>query len=154
MNKRSPPSLERGQRAGTGTLERETPPTTYRLKLRPSSPRVITPKGRTTCPYTISHIPGLGLALCKRVQASRHLLRRPPAIAIDTAALRWAEVEGALFARVEDTETGRAYLASLSTIRAKGLPVSRGFGPQVALPLYLWATEDPRQPALFAGVLR
>ena len=74
----------------------------------------------------------------KRLCASKHFLRKPPAIAVDVQDLERAEACGAELLSVVDVETGRTYLAALSVIRKHGLELDRGFGLQVALPLHRW----------------
>lgn len=96
----------------------------------------------------IGHVHADRLELSRK--ASRHQLRRPPAWAIDTAALEQAEAAGARYVLVTDTESGRRYLASVATLRDRGLKFDRGFGPQVALTLDEWRDPDhAEQPALF-----
>lgn len=74
----------------------------------------------------------------KRICGSKHLLRRPPAIAVDEADLDAAERCGARLVHIQDVEGGRHFWALLSTIRAFGFVLDRGFGAQIALPLAWW----------------
>lgn len=87
-----------------------------------------------------------GKVFAKRVQASRHFLRTPPAIAFDVSSLASAELLGARAVEVIDTDTGRRYTASIAHICARGFPVNRGHGPQIALTLDCW-TVDGKPPA-------
>jgi hypothetical protein len=125
----------------------------YSTRPVPSSPAVavLTPKGATR-PYRLETFPSGELALCKRVSASKHFLRHPPAIAFDASVLDWAEGQGARLCRIEDRETGAVYLASLLMIRQRGFLLERGFGRQIALPLGSWSIESPGQPRLFGGL--
>jgi hypothetical protein len=89
----------------------------------------------------------------KTIAGSKHMLRRPAGIALDLGSLADAEDAGARYVEIFDSETGRHYHAAISTIRARGFRVSRGFGEQVALPLDAWARDaEPaaEQLALFA----
>ena len=71
----------------------------------------------------------------KTIAASKHLLRKPEAIAFDTSTLDDAERAGADAVFVRDCETGTLYRQQIAVIRRFGFSVSRGFGRQVALPL-------------------
>jgi len=92
--------------------------------------------------------------LRKIVQGSRHMLRSPRAWAIDAGALATARAAGALGVRVEDTESGRVYLADWAALDAHGYTFDRGHGRQIALPLRYWQLEGapalPVQEPLFA----
>lgn len=83
-----------------------------------------------------------GDTFTKRVQASRHFLRKPPAIAFDVQSLITAQRLGATRVEVTDTESGRVYRVQLETIRARGVRVNRGFGDQLALLLHEWNISD------------
>jgi endonuclease YncB( thermonuclease family) len=75
----------------------------------------------------------------KQVEASRHFLRRPPAIAFDVSTLDDAEKQGAKHVCVTDRETWKEYHARMSTVRDKGFSMNRGYGNQIALPLTEWS---------------
>lgn len=90
-----------------------------------------------------------GWKLVRRAQASKHLLRRPPAWAFEERILREAERLGASVVQVTDTETGCVYTAPLQAFWTRGFALDRGFALQRALPLCFWRREDPRQPTLF-----
>lgn len=96
----------------------------------------------------------VGGYLRKIVQGSRHMLRSPRGWAIDAHALATARAAGALGLRVEDTETGRVYLADWAALDAHGYSFNRGYGDQVALPIQYWQLEGAPAPlvqsALFA----
>lgn len=76
----------------------------------------------------------------KRVQASRHFLRTPPAICFDVSTLKDAERAGAQTVEVTDADTGRVYRASMGTMWAKGRSLNRGYGEQWRLDLRYWNT--------------
>ena len=85
----------------------------------------------------------------KRVRGSRHQLRQPPAWAFDVGTLRQAKAAGAERLRVEDTETGTVYTATLDTLRRHGFELDRGAGRQWALTLDHWqTTKKPHQARL------
>lgn len=95
--------------------------------------------------------------LVKRVQASKHFLRKPPAICLDLQSLADAQKAGARRVAITDTESGKTYRSDIATIRKHGKTLDRGHGQQVALALSKWMVDDPqvthRQLTLFgAGV--
>lgn len=84
----------------------------------------------------------IGQEFVKHVRASAHFLYRPPAIALDRGSLEEARLAGANIVRIIDQESGKVYRALISTIHAKGFPVDRGYGKQIALLLSYWSRED------------
>jgi hypothetical protein len=82
-----------------------------------------------------------GRVLQKRVRGSVHMLRRPPAWAIDAAIFERARKDGALVVEVYDVETGKTYWAAISAFKRWGIEIDRGHGRQVALPLGRWQVE-------------
>ena len=80
----------------------------------------------------------------KAINGSRHLLRRPPAIAYNVEVLKGAEALGGTRLVVLDKETQTRYEASLTLMWERGVKVSRGHGLQRALVLRLWAVSQPR----------
>lgn len=81
----------------------------------------------------------------KTVRASIHMLRRPPAWALDVGSLLEAERLGAKSVQVHDTESGCTYAASVELIHRKGFTFDRGHGRQIALSLDLWTVTRPGQ---------
>ncbi len=97
----------------------------------------------------------IGDVFSKRVQGSRHFLRKPPAIALDVESLARAEAAGARSVEIHDEESGLTYRADFETIRAHGLRIDRGFREQIALPFRWWNTGkrvDPNVMQLALGV--
>ena len=90
----------------------------------------------------------VGGVLRKRIQASRHFLRQPPAIAFDLCVLAEAERLGASQVEVLDRESGCIYAAPLWAFERWGLRLDRGFGRQAALRLERWAVSGPGQPVV------
>jgi hypothetical protein len=82
-----------------------------------------------------------GRTLRKKVRASRHLLRQPPAWAIDLQILEAAKQDGAEWVEIADVESHKVYLAPLVAFFLHGIRIDRGFGPQIALPLAHWHVE-------------
>lgn len=91
----------------------------------------------------IGHVSGLFFR--KNIVGSRHILRKPPAIAFDRTTLDDAERAGATHVSVTDTETGRTYVSAIKTIRRCGFTVARGHGNQIALTLDRYSI-DRAQP--------
>jgi hypothetical protein len=90
--------------------------------------------------FVVGHV--RGDTFYKRLRASAHFLRVPPAIAFDVSTLDDAERAGARFVHVTDGESGRVYRSSIATIRANGFRVARGFGEQIALALDDFTRDD------------
>lgn len=81
----------------------------------------------------------------KRVNASKHFLRKPPAIAIDAEILAQLQGLGVERVLVQDTDSGCTFEAALSAFEQRGIRISRGYGEQVALPLHLWQRNCPTE---------
>ena len=92
-----------------------------------------------------------GRTFCKTITGSKHILRRPPAIAFDVSSLDAAERAGAVDVAVTDSETGRVYRATIADVRRYGFFVARGHGRQVALPIDRYSVDgaqpDAERPA-------
>ena len=88
------------------------------------------------------------LSLLKVVRARRHMLRRPPAWAVDERVLQQAQAAGAELVVIHDRESGATHWAPLTRLFSDGFVVERGHGSQRALPLSRWTTERPGQPQL------
>ena len=102
----------------------------------------------------------------RRIEGSRHFLKKPAGIANDIAALNEAERLGADRVRIVDTETGIEYTCIIAVIRDYGTLIDRGYGQQLALPFAYWIKTAPdgtvtppslpkpkpaaQQPALFS----
>ena len=81
----------------------------------------------------------------KTIAGSKHLLRRPRAIAMDVSTIDDAESAGATRVAVTDSETGSTYVADIDTIKTRGFTVARGHNRQIALTLPFWNVNS--QPA-------
>lgn len=87
----------------------------------------------------------------KNVSASRHFLRRPPAIGFSVESLVHAQQVGAVRVDVLDSESGCHYRATLAHIWAHGFELQRGgFERQLALPLSRWTRQEAGSPAQLA----
>lgn len=82
----------------------------------------------------------------KRIQGSKHFLKKPPAIAFDKESLFEAQRYGATMVQVTDTETGTVYKSSIDKIFEIGLELNRGFGEQIAMTFRFWDTESTNAP--------
>jgi hypothetical protein len=86
--------------------------------------------------------------LTKHVNSSIHQLRKPPAWCVDAQHLDQLEAMGATGVLLID-ETGTEWRATVQAFRAHGLPIDRGHGVQVALPLVRWRKTVAGQLSLF-----
>jgi hypothetical protein len=77
----------------------------------------------------------------KSITGSKHILRRPRAIAFDRCTLLDAAAAGATCAAILDRETGITYSISFETIDRHSFPVHRGHGDQVAVTLEHWSVN-------------
>ena len=84
----------------------------------------------------------------KRVQGSKHMLRKPPAWAVDSDVLALIRDQASQIF-IEDMESGKVYRVTLSLFEEKAIAINRGFGPQKALLLKYWSTGDDKQKRLF-----
>ena len=87
---------------------------------------------------------GNRLTLWKPADPHKHMLRLPPAWALDAKVLRDAERAGAV--DVEIRERGgrkRRWRVSLGAFRSHGFDFCRSAGPQVGLALEHWTVVDP-----------
>ena len=82
-----------------------------------------------------------GDVFLKSIRGSRHILRKPPAIAFDVSTLNQAEQAGAVIVQVVDQETGITYRAQIAHIKDVGIRIDRGYGEQIALPLEGWTMQ-------------
>lgn len=91
--------------------------------------------------------------LRKKVRASVHQLRRPPAWAIDLQILQDARRDGARIIEILDVESRRRFTAPIEAFDRYGICFNRGFGDQVALPLHYWQVSmvGARQLSLLEG---
>lgn len=93
----------------------------------------------------------LGGWLVKHVDSSRHQLLKPPAWAIDRDHLDRLEAQGAVGVLLID-EHGTEWRATVADFRRYGIPINRGHGAQVALPLARWRRTVAGQLSLFGEV--
>lgn len=90
----------------------------------------------------------VGQVLRRVCAGRRHMLRRPPAWAIDLAALDYAEQAGCVEVVVVDVDDNdKEFRASIVAIRTRGFFIDRGHGKQIALPLHGWQSDQAPAPA-------
>jgi hypothetical protein len=85
--------------------------------------------------------------LRKEIRGSLHLLRKPPAIALDARMYDRYRPHFDEIA-ITDTETGTVYRAGASYFDRRRLVIERGYGKQYALLLSCWSVERPNDPQL------
>lgn len=91
----------------------------------------------------------------KRLQGSRHFLRKPPSIANDESVLATAQNMGATEVSIFDMETGTIYESSIANIREHGVRFDQGYEKQIGLAFKYWHCVLPRMnstPELEAGL--
>jgi len=95
-----------------------------------------------------------GHVLRKRVIGSMHMLRQPPAWAIDSQILEQAQRDGVRKVEIADIESGKVYRAPLVAFFIHGICIDRGHGQQIALPGAHWYVEamGARQLDLFGEI--
>jgi len=89
--------------------------------------------------------------LTKHVDSSKRQLLKPPAWCIDREHLERLEEIGAVGVLLID-EQGTEWRATVGTFRQYGIPINRGHGVQVALPLARWRRRAAGQLSLFGEV--
>ena len=82
----------------------------------------------------------------KEVSASKHLLRKPEGWASDVCVLDQLEALGVELMCLTDRESGKRFHATVNDFQLHGIPLDRGYGPQLVLPLKFWKTTQPGQP--------
>ena len=86
----------------------------------------------------------------KRVKPE-HILRTPPSISIQAAAVKELVQRGCTRIRA-DIVGGKSLLVSCAVFLQHGFLLNRGFGEQIALPLSQWQPADAVQGSLFEEV--
>ncbi len=87
--------------------------------------------------------------LRKRVASTKHQLRQPPAWCVDADHLDHLEAIGGVGVLLVD-EHGTEWPATIDAFRQYGIPIDRGHGVQVALPLARWRRTVAGQLSMFA----
>jgi len=110
-------------------------------------------RNQTTPIYIAQRVIGVvaGVTFHKSITGSKHILRRPRAIAFDRCTLRGAAAAGATCAAILDRETGATYTITFESIDRHSFPVHRGHGDQVAVTLDRWA-KNGAMPVAVASV--
>ncbi len=87
----------------------------------------------------------------KSISGSRHILRKPRAIALAVESLKQAEQVGASEIQITDKETGKVYSCSIERFKEYSFPIQRGgFEPQLALPIERFNTSEPLDYSSYA----
>jgi len=90
----------------------------------------------------------------KRVQGSKHMLRKPPGWCISKEAFIEEVMPNTQTIRIEDTETGRLYQCATEAFAEHAFEICRGrYEPQLALGLNHWQVNTNESSQLsFWGV--
>lgn len=109
----------------------------------------------------VYHIDIENQTLKKSIFESKHLLRKPPAIAIDYGIFNKALEQGIKFIQIYGRETHTYFTATVEDFKHHSFTFDRGYGTQIALSLKYWnkskSPELPtacREPSLFEEVFR
>ena len=78
----------------------------------------------------------------KTITGSKHMLRKPLAIALDSSIFAQLKLFGCEYIEVTDWETGFVYVATVEQFEEKSLEINRGYGLQLALPLQDWMKSN------------
>ena len=73
---------------------------------------------------------------------NKHILKSPPAIAIQLSIFEELEQLGVERVLVFNRDTRDEFSAPLSRFKAKGILIDRKYGKQIALPLRYWENEE------------
>ncbi len=80
----------------------------------------------------------------KRISGSRHMLHKPPALALSVESVTQAEQAGASEIQITDKETRRVYSCSFEYFKQNSFSIQRGsFEPQFALPIDKFDITSP-----------
>jgi len=85
--------------------------------------------------FTASYV--TGRTFYKEVR-DKHILKSPPAIAIQLSTFERLERLGIENVLVFNRDTGDEFLAPLGCFKTKGILIDRRYGKQIALPLKYW----------------
>ncbi len=97
----------------------------------------------------------------KTVHSTRHFLRVPPAICLDSDSLRQAIDYEAVEIEIFDRDTRKVYRSTVDNFLKHSFQLNRGAGDQLAMILNRWNTPNtlayraknvPRQLSLFGEV--
>jgi hypothetical protein len=79
-----------------------------------------------------------GNCLIKHAHSKKHMLMFPKGWAIETELLTRFDQLGIKVILIIDQDSTNAYRAKLSSFYENGIPIDRGFGNQICLPLEFW----------------
>ena len=82
-----------------------------------------------------------GHALFKKVDSTRHMLRKPPSWAFDKATIQEAMDAGATKIEVWASDKGITYKATMAHFLEYAFAINRGHNPQLAMPLRYWEQD-------------
>jgi len=82
-----------------------------------------------------------GQALFKKVDSSKHMLRKPPSWAFDKATIQEAMDAGATKIEVWASDVGTTYTATMAHFLEYAFAINRGHNPQLAMPLRYWEQD-------------
>jgi hypothetical protein len=78
----------------------------------------------------------------KTIDSAKHLLRQPPAIAIQATAIQYCMAHEIRFIEIRDCKSGQTWRCTLNQFLDSKFSFNRGYGEQYALPLDKWNLPD------------
>ncbi len=93
-----------------------------------------------------------GVTIARKSISEHNTIRKPcPAIAYDAAVVAAMATRGVQLLRVTMIETRRIYIIRFDEFQRNAVPLNRGYGDQLMLPLSHWSTpgqlQHSQQPA-------
>jgi len=88
-----------------------------------------------------------GEALFKKVDSTKHMLRKPPSWAFDRATIEEAQDAGATRIEVWASDKGITYTATMAHFLEYAFAINRGHNPQLAMPLRYWQQDGDQLTA-------
>jgi len=82
-----------------------------------------------------------GQALFKKVDSTKHMLRKPPSWAFDRATIEEAQAAGATKIEVWAADEGITYKATMAHFLEYSFALNRGHNAQLAMPLRYWEQD-------------
>ena len=92
--------------------------------------------------------------LYKRARGDKHMVRKPRGWALDVDIFQQMLKIGVRWFEILDKQSGIKYFCSFDAFQSLAVPLDRGYGAQLCLPLKYWTVEKPgeqkgRQERLF-----
>jgi len=143
----APPAPTSGKGQGPSSASSASSPSTSSAPSSASSSGVADgpPAPPSTCPRPLYASGRVVASLdsdgtLRRVVRSNHILRSPPAIAFDASVIATAESLGCR--HIVCDVSGDSYAVTMRAFRHAAVPLNRGHGEQLAMPLHAWTVTS------------